>query len=531
MVSSKVKSLTNFLKNNWELSSLIGILVFSFIIRIFYLSVTMGQTLWWDEAEYMATAKHWAFGIDYNVNEQRPPIFQLLAAGLLNFGFGEIFLKFLLVVVPSVFLVLVIYLLGKEMFDQKIAIISSLGASLVWSILFWSSRFQPDFFSITLQLLAFLFYWKFINSNKKSHAIYVGIICATSFYFKISALLVPLSIFVFALYYEGWSIINKKNYWIIVLSFIISLIPFMAWQAISFGNPLAFGVSYSGDFNEGRDLGWMALSFYKSFLKTTTFVLFIIGLLITIFKTTLKADLIFKEKKLRRDPYIFSLIILLVVSLFYIFYIKGTIEDRWVFIIIPFSFFFASRTIFIVFEKLKNYSKIFAWVLIIIYLIFFATAQLNHTNNLVENKKTTYLPIKEASILIKDNSDYSDKVLSVSYTQATTYSERKVIPYPRMSIENFTEILNTQKPKYIMASIIEPNHPSWMVQQGQIQNGYYAILFPYFNSTIVLSPQGQIVNYDLKDKIIVNDISFNLIYPTKDTGFGGVVLYEADYQN
>src|SRR3989344_8438243 len=231
---SKTKSL---LKDEKVLLTIL--VIFSFIIRLFYLIETNGQTLWWDEAEYMSTAKKWAFGVPYNINEQRPPIFQLLAAGLLKLGFGELLLKLILVVLPSVALVLITYILGKDMFGRKIGFIAAFCTGIVWSILFWSARFQPDFFSIAFQLAAFIFFWRFIRNNHIKYAIYTGLFSAFAFYFKISALLVPLSIAIFLFYCNGWKMILKKNNWIILGAFIVGLLPFMVWQAISFGNPLA----------------------------------------------------------------------------------------------------------------------------------------------------------------------------------------------------------------------------------------------------------------------------------------------------
>ena len=70
MDKEKVKA---WLKNRYNLG-LIGILVLSFIIRMYYFVITKDQAMWWDEAEYMATAKSWAFDIPYMINPQRPPL-------------------------------------------------------------------------------------------------------------------------------------------------------------------------------------------------------------------------------------------------------------------------------------------------------------------------------------------------------------------------------------------------------------------------------------------------------------------------
>jgi len=516
----------NLLKNkNFHI---LFVALIALTIRIYYLITTSGQTMWWDEAEYMSAAKHWALGVPYQINEQRPPLFQLLGALFLKLGFEEIALKFILVALPSLALVIATYYLGRELFNHKIGIIASIGVTFVWSVIFWSTRFQPDFFSVTLQLIAFIFFWKLIKHENPRYAIYAGLFVALAFYFKISALLVPLSFALFILYYDGWQAMRKKNYWLILGAFIVGMIPFMIWQAITFGNPLAFAPSYSGDFNIGRDLGWMTLDFFYSFLKLPIFLLFLAGLGITLFNLLISSDVLIKDKSLRKDPWIFSFIVLLVVSLFYIFYIKGVIEDRWVFLIIPFIFFFAGKPLNFIYNKIALHSKVLSALFVLVCLTIFILPQIDHSTALINDKKLTYLPVKEVSLLIKDKSSSEDKVLSVSYTQTTAYAEREVITYAKMTKENFTRILNEERPSFIIASILEPHHPEWIVQQVQNEQGYRGVLFPYFNSTIVISPQNQIVQYDLKSQMVYNGAIFTLIYPL-DGNFGGLVAYKIDY--
>ncbi len=527
-MSSSTKSKFEAWLSNKDVRYMLIILAVAFIIRLYYFIIASGQTMWWDEAEYMSAAKHWALNIPYDLNEQRPPLFQLLGALLIKFGFGEVALKFILVLIPSLTLVVSVYYLGKELYGSTVGLIAATGTAFVWSMLFWSIRFQPDFFSVTFQVLALLFFWKMVKSPARINAVYTGLFVAAGFYFKISALLIPLSMVIFALYQDGLKIFKQKDYWILLGVFVVAMIPFMIWQAVTFGNPIAFGVTYSGDFNEGRSPGWMTLDFYYSFSKLPIFILFIIGLAITLFKTAITADLILKDKSLRKDPYIFSAIVLLVITLFYIFYIRGTIEDRWVFLMIPFIFFFAGKTILIIYDKIKKHSNLFAILFMIILLLAFIIPQLSHTTELVNSKKDSYAPVKEASLLIKENSQPQDKIFSVSYTQTTAYAEREVITYSEMPEENFTQILQKENPRFVIVSILEPHHPQWMLQQVQNEQGFRGILFPYFNSSIIVSPQNQIVQYDLKKQVSQDGAVFSLIYPL-DNNFGGLVAYKIDY--
>ena len=472
VIKQRKDKLKDWLNNH---IGIVLVILVAFIIRIYYLNLTGGQPLWWDEAEYMATAKHWALGVPYDVNIQRPPLFQLLASFLLTLGLAEQALKFLLVLIPSTLSILVIYLLGKELFDKRIALMAASASVFIWPFLFWTARFQPDFFSLGFQLLSILFFWKLFKTNKTSHAVYAGLFTAIAFYFKISALLVPLSILIFVLFKDGFSFIKNKNYWISFVSFIIALIPFAIWQYIMFGNPFAFAPSYieGTGIGQGWEFGWMVLKFFYVFPKSLFFILFLLGIILVTFKILISFDLILKEKSKRFNAHIFSLIFLLVTTLFYIFYIRGTIEDRWVFLIIPFILFFSSYSLSFIYDASKKYNKIAASVVIILLFSVFIYYQMQHSDALIKVKKDSYLPVKESSLWIKEHSNPEDKILSNSYTQATTYSEREVIPYPALvknesevysfipsKKEMMVKILEEKKPKYLVVSAFE-NHPDW----------------------------------------------------------------------
>ena len=508
---------------------------------MYYFVLTKGQTLWWDEAEYMAGAKHWALGVPYKINEQRPPLFQFLGAILIKLGFGENMLKFSLVLIPSLLVVIATYWLGKELFNKKVALISSFASAFLWTFLFWTVRFQPDFFSLSFQLFALTFFWKLFKEEKPKlktkYALCAGIFCALGFYFKISSLLVPLSAIVFAFTKDGLKLFKRQEYWIAVGTFIIALIPFMAWQYYSFGNPIAFAPSYTPGIGieEGRPLGLMTFGFYSLFpgainwfsFRAIFFFLFVIGLIIALGKIVLTIDVLWHKPDQRINPDIFSIIILAVVSLFYVFYIKGTIEDRWIFLLFPFIFYLLSKGLLEVSKKIsKSHIKLGA-IIIIVVMISFTYYQLKDTDLLINVKKETYRPIKDASIFMRDNSVPTDKILSISYTQSTVYSEREVIPFVRMNEENFTNLIDREKPKYILLSIWEPNHPEWLIKRMDSGNGNWGIVMEYFNSTIFLE-QNQVKQVDLKTIVEKDKNTFTLVYPLNT--LDGTFVYKIEYK-
>ncbi len=164
-------------------------------------------------------------------------------------------------------------------------------------------------------------------------------------------------------------------------------------------------------------------------------------------------------------------------------------------------------------------------------IALFLFSQISHANNLIKSKKDTYYPIKDSSLLIKENSNPSEKILSISYTQVTAYSEREVITYSDMPLENFTKILHEQRPSFMMVSLWEPHHPPWALQQVSNEEGYQGTLFPYFNSSIIISPQGQLVQYDVKNKISNEFAEFTLFYPVIPNEYNGVLVYKIEYKS
>src|SRR3989338_6709638 len=77
----------------------LAILLFAFFLRIYYLNVN--SAVWWDEADYLASAKHWFFDVPYTYNPQRGVLFPLLIGLLFELGLGETATKFFVVLLPS----------------------------------------------------------------------------------------------------------------------------------------------------------------------------------------------------------------------------------------------------------------------------------------------------------------------------------------------------------------------------------------------------------------------------------------------
>lgn len=441
---------------------LVGILVLSLCIQLYFFSQVAGQPMWWDEAEYMSTAKHWAFGVPYQLNPQRPPLFQLLASWLLLLGLSEHIIQFLLVSLPLLGVVYATILLGTELASKPVGLFAGACSAFMWSYLFWSQRFQPDFLALTFQLLAFVFFLRMRKHGGSRLAISAGVFAALGFYFKISALLVPMIIGLYVIWCEGWKVVQNKSLWVFGLAYLLTFTPFMLWQYAAFGNPLAFAPSYTGvegKVEAGWQPGWMALDYFYSFPKLVVFLAFCVGIALLLGELLLTLDVALKEHKRRETPGAFLLITLVTILFFHVYFIRGIIEDRWVFLYAPFIFICAGLGI----ERVSaffNVQKLLG-VIFCIFFVLYAFPQLIHASELIDMKKTSYEPVKAASLWLKEHTPRDTVVLSVSYTQATAYAEREIIEYRNWKQEQFEQTLVERRPAYLMVSIFE-NHPEWI---------------------------------------------------------------------
>src|SRR3989344_553932 len=154
IVEERKDKVKNWLKNPYNLA-LIGILIIAFGIRLYYFNLTSDQPLWWDEAEYMLKAKNIALntpdtGWGSNV---RPVLFSFLASLFFKFGLGETALRFSLILI-SMMGILLLYLVGKELFNERVALIAASLATFFYIDLFYSMRLMVDVPQVFLILLS-----------------------------------------------------------------------------------------------------------------------------------------------------------------------------------------------------------------------------------------------------------------------------------------------------------------------------------------------------------------------------------------
>lgn len=462
MTNNKIEARINKFKEWFKEPSnllLFAIILGAFLIRLYYFFLSKDQALWYDEGEYLSTSKHWAFGVPFDINPQRPPLFHYIASIIFRVGLGEETIRFFLVLLPSTFLVFAVYLLGKEMYNKKVGLIAAVFSSVSWTWLFWTARIQPDFFSMSFQVLSVFFMWKHWKKSSTKYVVLAGMFAALGWHFKVSGLLVPMIFIVFLFFKERFSAATNKYNYYFAIGFLALMIPYFVWSMAVFDTPTAFKQGYTNEY-EKFAVGWYNLNFYYSLTEGLFFVLFIVGVILGL-KFLLYADVLIKDKKMCFNPDIFSVLVLVFVSVFYIFFMRNS-EDRWLFLWLPFIFFLTGNFLVKVGNFIECKKKYLGLLIIVVLVGFVAYSQYNHADGLIKNKMPSYGPVKEAGIWMKDNSQPGDIILSISKPQTTYYSEREIFAYDSLDgIDSFNEYVEREKPKFLQVSIFEP-HPDWI---------------------------------------------------------------------
>ena len=446
---------------------LLGILLFAIVLRIYYLFVTIDQPVWWDEAEYLSAAKNWASQVPYEFNPQRPILLSVLEAVIFMLGGGEWVLRFMLGTLPSLGIVLFTYLLGKEMYDKNTGLIASFLMSSFWLLLFNTARLHVEALLLFFTILSIYALWKgFVNQNNK-YKIATGLFLGLSFLTKFTSILLIAVSFLFLLITKRTKLFKDKHAWLSLLLFVITILPYFIWSKIKFGSFFVFltgsreVTALLTNSDVGRTFGWYVLNFIPQFTLTLLLIAFFVGIY-TLKELVLGFDLFLKNQGLKRVYADFFNVIFIVANFLFFIFIQRSAEDRWLLPIAISLFLLIALGLQYVHQILVKFKvpKIAATIFILLVMGAATYAHISRADQIIDEKKESYLQVKQAALWLKENTKEDDVIITASAPQTTYYSERKTIGYgPQEDIE---EIIKNVKPKYLTYSLFE-RHPEWVL--------------------------------------------------------------------
>lgn len=225
----KTEKIKAWLKNPYNLVIFL-VIAFVLIIRIYYFFLTLHQPLWWDESEYMAAAKTYAGMAKYQLISARLPGLSLFLSLFFKLGItSEPFLRFIVLLIPALIVLLLTFLLIKEMYpDKRIAIISVLILAVLWEHLFYSNRFQTENIALIFEMLSiyilFKSYVKKENSwfiKPKYSPIFIFLFMVLSVFFRAGNFIFVPAMFAIILVLNASLIFRKKNAVYVILAAVL----------------------------------------------------------------------------------------------------------------------------------------------------------------------------------------------------------------------------------------------------------------------------------------------------------------------
>jgi len=120
--------------------------------------------------------------------------------------------------------VIILYLLGKEIFNKKVGLISSLIFAFIPLHVFYSGRILTDVLFTFFVLLTFLSFWKGDEKGNKNQRILFGIFLALALLSRYTALwIIPVFFIYLLIKNKSFKFLKERNLWISILAFFITL--------------------------------------------------------------------------------------------------------------------------------------------------------------------------------------------------------------------------------------------------------------------------------------------------------------------
>ncbi len=477
-IEDRKEKIKNWLKNPYNLA-LVGIFIFLFLIRLYYFYLTKNQPLWWDEAEYMSTAKSFAgiIPVVYHLALNRFPGFPLLASLFYMVGINnEVVLRFLLTFIPSIIAVVLMYIVLVSMYpDKRIALASTLIFSVLWEHVFYSNRFHTENLSLIFEFLAIIILFRVYLRNKnlyffktKYALLWISLFSILSIIFRSANMVFIPVMAIFLIIVNLYNLPRKSRFYSTIGLIVLILAGFILTHFLA--QKYAFVNQF---YHYESPIYWGALSvfygYYQSlipFLPSILFYAFLLGVITIIYGLVIFPEGLSRLSKKTEDSQykanIFNLILILGFLFFFIFMLRpGGLEYRWFFAFLPGMFAFTTFGLIKLGDFCQFLFKIkhLSVFLILILLFLGGYTQFNHADMIVRNKLDSYSQVKDSGFWMKENSNLQDIIISGSIFQHAYYSERKVESFPQNE-SDFNKIIEESKPRYIVISAFQPL-PQW----------------------------------------------------------------------
>lgn len=311
------------------------ILLLSLIIRLFYFK---NHQIWWDSAVYIEMGKYlFSFGKVGLWEASRPLVWPIILGFLWKLKLDPIFFGKILLLLFSLGTIWFTYLISKKVFNEKIALLSSLILTLSPTFFFFNSILLTAIPSTFFSLLGVYF---FLNKKHFLSGLFLGLAFMTRF-LQLGIIFCVLLIMLYKIFKKQ---VSFKTMFFFSSGFSIFVVPFLVFNFIRYSNFIypfllqAFMTQNTGWFNHHP------FNFYFiNIMKENILSVFVI------------LGIIFAIKKADSEKTLLTVIVLL--FFFYHSLIRQK-EMRFIILFLPYLSILISYGLHNSYNALKKYLKI-----------------------------------------------------------------------------------------------------------------------------------------------------------------------------
>jgi 4-amino-4-deoxy-L-arabinose transferase-like glycosyltransferase len=335
------------------------LILVTILIRLFYLS--MQHPLWWDSHVYIGMGKFIFSQGNIGIWESfRPLVHPIIIGAFWKLNLNPIIIGKLLDLIFSTTAVYLTYLVGKQIFNKTVGLISALIFSLTSVFIMFTGLILTEPLAITLALLGIYFYLreektdkeqknKNKNNNAKSYFLLTitGLFLGLSFMTKFPQGILFGALALILLIRKTKLIKKIKDLFSLTFGFLISVLPYMVFNYFKYPNLLEPFISGSQIVTTSTWVYGTGITFYLTnfFLRYWIYLFFFAYIY-----------LYFKEKHWQDDKKNFILITITLFLLYFIFQVPRK-EVRYLVTILPLLTTLAAYAIITIYKKLKSTEK------------------------------------------------------------------------------------------------------------------------------------------------------------------------------
>ena len=428
------------MKVEWEKLFFISSLILSMIMRLLLFNINKG--LWWDEAVYLSLGKNilkQKYYIDVIASDResfRSPFLPLISA-LSFFLDEEIFVKFI-VLLFSLISIITTYYLGKIFFDKKTGYLSAALLSSFPLYIFFGQRILSESIFVTFFSLSLLTFYLGVEKNKK-YLYYCGFLTGLSYLTKYFAMILPVLYFFYILLRRKEKIILKKETWISLGIFFLTISPWIILSVKYYKSPLG------GIFKNFEVYSQASVQPFYFFFSNIHKIFGYCIILIPVSLYFLVKD---------RKPQNVFIIISIILPFLY-FSLSPHKEMRY---LISFSSVYAICMVYVL-RRIKNYE-----ILVIPILMFFMIQGFFLGYQNIKENKDNGVVLKEGALFLKGITSPDKNVMSESYPYVIYYADRITVRPPKDK-KTFYSLIEEHNIKYILIDVSELGNPNYLLTE------------------------------------------------------------------